>query len=297
LKIVPDVKIGPQCDDPYACPLHDVCWEFLPEDSPLNLTGFRKAEAFKMIHGGILRLEDVPDGTALTEKQEIQIEAARTGLPYFNHHKLAKFLKGLDYPRYFLDFETFQTAIPVFDLVRPYQQIPFQFSLHVIAAPGAPPAHHSYLSEGKGDPRPEFLALLKDKLGDKGSIICYNAGFESGIAEASVEVVPGYQDWWRAAKKRLVDLLVPFRAFACYHPGQLGSASLKAVLPAVTGGPGYENMDISDGGMASWEYLRVMFGNAGPEEKTRVRKQLEEYCGLDTEGMIRIVSVLESKKA
>jgi len=293
-KQVPDIKIGPHCDDPYTCVLHGVCWEFLPENSPLNLTGFRKAEAFKLIHRGVLRLEDVPEGTAQTEKQAIQIEAARTGRPFIDPHKLGKFLMGFEYPRHYLDFETFQTAIPVFDLVRPYQQVPFQFSLHVVASPGAEPKHHSYLSEGKVDPRPEFLARLKDHLGDKGSIICYNAGFERGIVDAAVEVVPGYKAWWKAAEKRLVDLLVPFRAFAYYHPGQLGSASLKAVLPAVTGRPGYEGLDIKDGGMASWEYLRVTFGNAGPEETARVRKHLEEYCGLDTEGMIRIVSAVES---
>lgn len=293
-KEVPDVKIGPHCDDPYSCPLHDVCWAFLPEDNPLNLTGYRKIDGFELINRGILRLEEIPDMIAQTEKQAIQIEAARTGRPFVDPHRLGKFLEGLEYPRHYLDFETFQTAIPVFDLVRPYQQIPFQFSLHVVASPGAEPERHSYMSEGKVDPRPEFLARLKDHLGDKGSIICYNAAFERGIVDAAVEVVPGYKAWWKTAEKRLVDLLVPFRTFAYYHPGQLGSASLKSVLPAVTGGPGYEELDIKDGGTASWEYLRVTFGNAGPEETARVRKQLEEYCGLDTEGMIRIISALEA---
>ncbi|MCX6567042.1 MAG: DUF2779 domain-containing protein [Candidatus Aminicenantes bacterium] len=293
-KKVPDVRIGPHCDDPYTCVLHDVCWAFLPENSPLNLTGYRKIDAFELIHRGILRLEDIPDMIAQTEKQAIQIEAARTGRQFVDPYKLRKFLKDLEYPRFYLDFETFQTAIPVFDLVRPYQQIPFQYSLHIVRTPGAAPEHHSYLSDGKVDPRLEFLARLKDNLDDNGSIICYNAAFERGIVEAAVEVVPGYAAWWKAAEKRLVDLLVPFRSFAYYHPDQLGSASLKSVLPALTGGPGYENLEIRDGGMASWEYLRVTFGNAGPDEKARVRKQLEEYCGLDTEGMIRIVSALES---
>jgi len=87
-------------------------------------------------------------------------------------------------------------------------------------------------------------------------------------------------------------LLEPFRAFSYYHPAQLGSASLKAVLPALTGGPGYESLDIKDGGTASWEYLRVTFGAEDHPDRAEVRKQLEEYCGLDTEGMIRIVDAL-----
>ncbi|MHB8053867.1 MAG: DUF2779 domain-containing protein [Candidatus Aminicenantales bacterium] len=295
LAAAPEILIGPQCDDPFTCPLHEVCWEFLPENSPLNLTGFRKVDAFELIHGGLLKLEEISDEIDLTGKQSIQIDAARTGNHHIDPKKIRDFLKGLSSPRYYLDFETFQSAVPEFDDTRPYQQIPFQFSLHVVAAPGAVPEHHSYLSEGKVDPRPEFLALLRDRLGDLGPIICYNAAFERGIVDAAVEVLPDFKGWWKSAQKRFVDLLIPFRAFAYYHPDQLGSASLKAVLPALTRGPGYEGLEICDGGMASWEYRRVTFGkNVEPAERAQIRKQLEEYCGLDTEAMIRIVAALEA---
>jgi hypothetical protein len=294
LDMAPDVPIGPRCDDPYTCALHDVCWEFLPENSPLKLTGFPKVDAFELIRGGLLKLEEISDEIDLTGKQDIQVKSARTGSHHIDAKKIREFLKQLSYPRYYLDFETFQTAVPEFDDTRPYQQVPFQFSLHVAAAPGAALAHQSYLSEGKIDPRPEFLALLRDRLGEAGPIICYNAAFERGIVAAAVEVVPDFKDWWKKTKKRFVDLLVPFRAFAYYHPDQLGSASLKAVLPALTGGPGYEGLEICDGGMASWEYRRVTFGKVDPAERARIRKQLEEYCGLDTEAMIRIVAALEA---
>jgi hypothetical protein len=308
-KKVPEIAIGPHCDDPYTCVLHDVCWAFLPEDNPLRLNGLKKSEGFELIHRGILRIADIPErppqavlkkGKNLfytvvlkaSEKQSIQIESTRSGQPYVKKGKIKNFLEQLIYPLYYLDFETFQSAIPLFDEVRPYQQIPFQYSLHVVAAPGAEPAHDSYLSEGRTDPRPEFLARLRSGLGDKGSIVCYNAAFERGILEAAVAVVPEYQAWWKAAEKRFVDLLGPFRAFSYYHPAQLGSASLKAVLPALTGGPGYESLDIKDGGTASWEYLRVTFGEEDHPDRAQVRKQLEEYCGLDTEAMIRIVAAL-----
>jgi hypothetical protein len=208
--------------------------------------------------------------------------------------EIREFLKKLSYPRYFLDFETFQTAVPEFDETRPYQQVPFQFSLHVVASAGAAPDHFSYLAEGNVDPRPEFLALLRERLGEAGPVICYNAAFERGIVEASVEVVPDFKGWWKKTGGRFVDLLVPFRSFAYYHPNQLGSASLKSVLPAVTGGTGYEDLEICDGGQAAWEYRRITFGNVDPDERARVRAQLEEYCGLDTEAMIRVISALEA---
>jgi len=316
----PDIKIGPHCDDPYTCPLHDACWAFLPEDNPLKVSGFNKEEAFRLIHGGIMKISEMPlyEGAAvhlkkskvrdafipfkIGEKQNIQIEAARSGLPFVKPGDIKEFLKKLSYPRYFLDFETFQSAVPLLNDTRPYQQVPFQFSLHVVAQAGAVAEHFSYLAEGKtdpatgepADPRPEFIALLRDRLGEEGPVICYNAAFERGIMDATVDVLPEHKNWWKKTEKRFVDLLVPFRSFAYYHPGQIGSASLKAVYPALTGGPGYQGLEICDGGQAAWEYRRVTYGRVEPEDRARVLKQLEEYCGLDTEAMIRIVAVLEA---
>jgi hypothetical protein len=308
-KKAPEIAIGPHCDDPYTCVLHDVCWAFLPEDNPLRLNGLKKSEGFELIHRGILRIADIPDRPPLaglkkgenllypaalkaSDKQSIQIKSTRSGQPYVKKGKIKNFLERLIYPLYYLDFETFQSAVPLFDEVRPYQQVPFQYSLHIVAAPGAEPRHDSFLSEGWTDPRPEFLSRLRNALGDRGSIVSYNDAFERGILKTAVAVVPEYQAWWKGIEKRFVDLLEPFRAFSYYHPAQLGSASLKAVLPALTGGPGYESLDIKDGGTASWEYLRVTFGAEDPPDRDKVRKQLEEYCGLDTEGMIRIVDAL-----
>jgi hypothetical protein len=292
-KKVPDIKIGSRCDDPYACILKEICWAFLPENSPLTLSGFNKEKAFKLIHRGILNITDVPGTVALNEKQTIQLEAARTGCRHIDPGAIRAFLKTLVYPISFLDFETFMTAIPLYDGIRPYQQVPFQFSLHIVEAAGAGLSHHSYLSDGRKDPSRKILDLLMERLGDSGSIVCYNAAFERGVLNRAVEAYPEYQKWWMAAQTRLVDLLGPFRAFAFYHPEQSGSASLKAVLPALTG-EGYDSLDIADGETASREYLRVTFGEADEEERARVRGQLEDYCGLDTLGMIRIVEALKS---
>jgi len=310
-KKVPDIKIGPRCDDPYGCILKEICWAFLPENSPLTLSGFSKEKAFTLIHQGILKISDVPETVALNEKQVIQLEAVRTGCRHVDPGAIRAFLKTLVYPISFLDFETFMTAIPLYDGVRPYQQVPFQFSLHIVSAsatsattrsslttestgsPGAGPSHHSYLSDGRSDPSPMILELLRERLGDSGSIVCYYAAFERGVLNRAVEATPEYHQWWTAAQTRLVDLLGPFRAFAFYHPEQSGSASLKAVLPALTG-EGYDSLDIADGETASREYLRVTFGDADAEERARVRGQLEDYCSLDTMGMIRIVEALKS---
>jgi len=180
----------------------------------------------------------------------------------------------------------------LFDGVRPYQNIPFQFSVHVVQDEQSSPAHYSYLASGTDDPRPALLAELQKALGDSGSIIAYNKGFEEGILRDLAEAFPEYNDWIGQICSRLVDLLVPFRNFDYYHPAQKGSASLKAILPAITG-RGYEDLDISDGQLASITFLAANYGDMPEEEKEKVMSNLEEYCGRDTEGMIWIVDRLK----
>jgi hypothetical protein len=180
----------------------------------------------------------------------------------------------------------------MYDNVRPYQSIPFQYSLHVLKAASAKPEHYSFLADGKKDPRPELLKLLKKLLGNSGSIIAYNAGFEKGkLADASATFIE-YKDWFESIQKRIIDLLSPFRSFDYYHPDQNGTASIKAVLPSLTG-KSYKGMEIADGGTASNEYLRVTFGVVDTLDRQHVRNQLEEYCGLDTMAMFWIIEKLE----
>jgi len=143
----PDIKIGPHCSDPYACPLQDQCWAFLPPDSVFNLY-YGGQKRWRLFGEGIIRLGDIPDHVDLTDRQTIQRKVALTGQPHVDRKALASFLKHLKYPVSYLDFETFNTAVPLFDGISPYQQVPFQFSLHRQPAPGAKPEHHAFLADG-----------------------------------------------------------------------------------------------------------------------------------------------------
>jgi hypothetical protein len=290
-KKFPEVEIGPQCNDPYDCPLQDKCWVFLPENNPLTLYYFKKQKAFELIHSGNLDILALPKTVKLSDKQEIQVEALRGRKPHIDRKGIKEFLGQLNYPLYYLDFETMATAIPLFDDVRPYQQVPFQFSLHIVEKSGGKPGHEGFLAYGKTDPRPEILKRLKGLLGDHGSIVAYNASFETSILKACCEVFKEYSPWFGKIKERIVDLLSPFKSFYYYHPEQIGSASIKSVLPTITE-KSYEGMEIADGGTASQEYLRVTFGEVEVKERERLRRNLENYCKLDTEGMIMIVEAL-----
>ena len=287
----PKIKIGPHCDTPYTCPLHDRCWSFLPEASVFTL--YRGgAKSFTLLKQGIQHLAKIPAEVALTDNQALQRAALLVGKPHVDRPALAAFLGQLKYPVSFLDFETFGTAIPLFDDSGPFRQIPFQFSLHVVRSANARPEHRSFLAEGTADPRLEFMHQLRAALPHAGSVVTYNASFETGRLKECCELLPEFKPWLRKLIPRVADLLLPFRGFRYYHPQQNGSASMKAVLPALTG-RGYESLAIQEGGAASREFLRVTYGQATDAERRRVRRDLEEYCGLDTLGMVQIVEQLK----
>jgi len=285
----PEMIIGPHCRDPYECPLTD-CWDPLPEHNIFTLY-YGGKKSFEMYSSGIVTVGEIPDGYKLNAKQHIQQACVASGEPHVDREAIHGFLSSLEYPLYYLDFETIGPAVPLFDGVRPYQNIPFQFSLHVVKDQFSQPEHFSFLANGTDDPRPALLSELQKALGNSGSIIAYNKGFEEGILRDLAQAFPKYSNWVAQVCDRLVDLLLPFSSFYYYHPSQKGTASLKAVLPAITG-RGYDDLDITDGQVASVTFLAATYGEMPEEDRTKVMGDLEQYCGRDTEGMIWIVERL-----
>jgi len=286
----PTISIGPHCSNPYACALTE-CWDGLPEHNIFTLY-YGGKKSFQLYNDGILTINDIPLTFALNDKQRIQRDCIVSGAPYLDKNAIKQFLAKLEYPLYFLDFETFGTAIPLFDGVRPYQNVPFQFSLHVQESPNGGLKHYEYLADGRKDPRPELLESLGRLIGDSGSILAYNKSFEETVLREAAQAFPESTGWIDGAIGRLVDLIAPFRSFHYYHPLQNGSASLKKVLPAVTG-QSYDEMAIAKGDDASLAYLRITFDDVSLEEAERVREDLLSYCKMDTEGMVGIVGRLE----
>jgi len=288
----PKIKIGPHCGRPHGCPLTEHCWSFLPEGDLFQLRG-KKERLFQLLDQGILKVADIPIEDWLSEKQLIQIESHKTGKAHVNREAIADFLSGIKYPLYLLDFETLSAAIPAYDLTHPFENIFFQFSLHVISKEGGKPVHYGYLAPGDVDPRPEILSRLKKLLGDNGTILAYSMSFEISCLKNAAEAYIEYKDWFEELQGRFMDLLVPFKKLYYYNPAQEGSASIKYVLPAMTT-TSYEGMEIADGGTASLEYERVTFDKKVDEkEKQRVRNALEKYCQLDTQAMVDVLEKLK----
>ncbi len=287
-KQCPEIPVGSYCSDPYDCTV-TYCRECLPAHNIFELYRGGK-KCYELLYRGVLNIKDIPPDFKLSRAQEIQKWCDVMGTPHIEKAAIREFMTTLKAPLHYLDFETINPAVPLFDGIRPYQRVPFQFSLHVSEGRGRL-RHDGFLAEGIEDPRPAFLRRLKETIGSTGSIVTYNQAFEEGVLKELAEAFPEYDEWVTGVRERLVDLLKPFQNFHYYDPQQKGSASIKHVLPALTG-QGYEEMGIAGGEQASLSFLQVTYSEATDEERRKVRADLEKYCGLDTEGMVWIMERL-----
>jgi hypothetical protein len=182
--------------------------------------------------------------------------------------------------------------VPLFDKSSPYQQIPFQFSLHIQPQKGGELKHIEFLHAETTDPRPEFIKSLMDSCGDKGSVLVYNQSYESRINSELARDFPEYKSDLEKINDRMVDLLVPFKSRYLYHPEMRGSASLKRVLPAFVPDMTYDGLGIQDGEMASIRYLSCIKNVVPEEEKRKIFEDLKKYCSQDTLAEVKLLDVL-----
>jgi hypothetical protein len=288
----PKISIGIHCLDPYECALKKECWRNIPDGSVFEFYGMLKRKSFELYNSGIIKLKEVPDSIKLNDKQKIQKLVAEKNELHKEKTKIQYFLDNLKYPIYYLDFETINPAIPKFDGMKPYQRIPFQFSLHIQEKPNGKLKHISFLADGIDDPRPKFLQALKNNLGDKGDILVYNQSFEKGVLKECVDAFPEFENWLENINLRIKDLWDVFKNFWYYDKNQKGSASIKYVLPILSDLK-YDDLDIKKGNVASYEWERITYlENVTDEEKQRVREALEKYCELDTLAEVEIVNGL-----
>lgn len=209
---------------------------------------------------------------------------------------LRRFLADLRYPLHYMDFETVSSPVPLFDGTRPYNPIPFQFSVHRQEVPGGPISQQAFLARGDGDPRPDFIKALLRSIGPEGDILAYNLPFEACRLKELAAYAPQYRTPLNALLARCKDLIVPFRSGWYYVPEMGTSNSIKSVLPALVPDLGYADLAIPNGEVASRHFLDLLEGRfVGDVQK--LRKDLLEYCALDTLAMVRILAVLGSESA
>lgn len=286
----PHASIGARCFKPFDCDYMKNCWNGVPDYSIYNVFTGKKADEIVQSLGSYevksLTADLMPSGAKAKD-----VSSYISGEVYSEPANIRRFLQGLQYPLYYLDYETIGSAIPLYEGTRPFQAIPFQFSLHVEHSPGAELQHHMFLHKEKTDPRKAFIEDLISSCGTNGSIVAYNQAFEKGINTSLQRDFPVHATAIEDINTRMIDLLVPFKSRWLYHPSQNGSASIKNVLPAFTSLK-YDGLGITNGQDASQKYLDFMHGKLSPVEIEKLWHDLSEYCGLDTLAMKALLDVL-----
>jgi predicted RecB family nuclease len=288
----PDIKPGSHCTDPFECEFYNVCNKPLPVGHVANLPGIKQNKLEELASRGIESIKKIPKDFPLTEQQRRAWECARTGKPWFGKG-LKETLSELSYPLYFMDFETLWVALPRYAGMSPYDQIPYQWSVHVQRKPGAALEHFEYLADDCNDPRPEFVKTLCQVIGTKGSVLAYSSGFESGRLGELAEWLLQYKNEIENIQGRLWDPLPVIRAHV-YHPEFRGSYSLKSVLPALVPDMTYDGMAVSQGSEAGLAWERMVRAVAGSDDRRKLRDDLLAYCKQDTLAMVRLLEVLRA---
>lgn len=287
----PAMGTGSHCSKPYECGFLAYCQSREPQpDYPaVWLPRIQSGKLKALIEmEGVADLRQIPDAL-LNERQMRVKRSTLTGKAYFDAEQAAAELSAHKLPAYFLDFETILFAVPVWKGTRPYQQIPFQFSVHALSRNGRL-GHASFIDLSGNDPAKVLAEALIAALGERGPVFVYNERFEKGRINELAERFPRMRRALLAINERIVDLMKVAEAYY-YHPSQHGSWSIKKVLPAAVPDPGlrYDSLaGVQDGGMAMNAYLQAISPEVSRSNKERIENELLEYCGLDTYGMVRL---------
>lgn len=284
---IPDVETGDQCSNPYSCFFYRHCSAGEPEYPVSLLPGKEgKSIARELKVEGFRDLREVPPERLNSPQLQKILRVTVSGQAEVDP-EAADALAILPYPRYYLDFETIQFAVPIWVGTRPYQQLPFQWSCHIERAPGEL-EHLSFLDISGGAPMRGFAESLIDAMGNDGPILVYNQGFENARIRELAIMFPDLAERLASLTERVVDLL-PIARQHYYHPAMKGSWSIKAVLPTIAPELDYSALaEVQDGGMAQAAFLEAIEPGIAEIRRENLRHALLEYCQLDTLAMVRL---------
>jgi len=288
----PGIEIGSHCTKPYTCAFYSHCRQDAPEHDIEQLPRASAKLLEKLRTADIHDIREIPDGfDSLTDNQQRVRDSVVSGEPHLGS-ELSEALNQATFPLNFLDFETFNPALPAYPGTRPYQIIPFQWSLHILDTAGNL-SHMEFLHDGNGDPREMVATSLLDAVGTEGSIVAYSS-YERTTIQHLAEEFPQYAERLLALCDRIFDLLKVIRE-SYYHPEFHGSYSVKSVLPVLVPNLGYADLGIQGGSIAAIAYARMIDSDTSTSEKAYTKDALLAYCQRDTEAMVRIFGVLKAE--
>lgn len=284
-----------QCNEPYPCGYQDYCWKAIPEYSLLNVlsncTPSARPLREALFNAAKYLIKDLPTDFPLNKKEIIDLASYKEDKTIIDKKMIREFLTSLEYPLYYFDYETIMPAVPIYDGTRPFQVIPFQFSLHKQENDGTL-THIEFLHEDTTDPREDLIKVLIKNIGKTGTILAHHASYEKRMNSELAEAFPKYEKELNAINERLVDSKTPFSNRWIYNYKVCSSASLKSILPVYCPDLSYKDLEIQEGGTASAEYLRAISFGTSQKERKEIFKNLRKYCKLDTYAMVRLIEIL-----
>lgn len=275
------------CLKPKECPCPMLCHPELPEYSIFDIPRLGQTKARLLKSQGLLNIYDLPEDFPLSDTQREHVQVIQSGWPKIDHERIKTALDQLTYPLYFLDYETFNPAVPEYDGYHPFLAIVFQYSLHIYTSPDADPVHHEYLATGEGDPSRRMLEHLLPNIGAQGSVIVWNKSFEASRNKEMAARYPEYAGQLEQINERIFDLMEIFSKGAYIHPDFHGSASIKNVFPVLVKDLSYDNLAIPKGDQAMTAWVSLMRGSLSAQEAEKTRQELLQYCALDTLAMVK----------
>ncbi|WP_449428490.1 DUF2779 domain-containing protein [Rhodanobacter umsongensis] len=291
----PSITTGEQCSKPFDCPFFEHCRSQEPREPKYPVTILKRSAALTsaLLDEGYVDLRKVPAERLTNPIHQRIRKASVTGKPFLDP-AAAEHLDGFGFPRYYLDFETINFAIPRWAGTRPYQQVPFQWSCQIEQRDGSI-KEHAFLDLSGDDPTRDFAESLLRTLGKRGPILVYNQSFEAGRVKELADWFPDLADVLLALNDRMVDLL-PITREHYYHPAMLGSWSIKRVLPTIAPELDYDELDdVADGGQAQLAYLEAIHPETPTERRATLDTALRRYCGRDTIAMVRLLQALAGR--
>lgn len=289
----PGIDVGRHCRAPYDCPFQGHCRSQLPPRHISELPRIKKSQEESLREAGVLTYDALPDDIEITQLQRRFVRGALLGERYISD-RLATELDGLVYPLAFIDFEAVQPGYPLIMGTGPYERIPFQWSCHVLGAPGAEWKHLEFLAPAGGDPRAAFTETLLSAIQDAGTVLYYSPyepATVEGLVQANIPLARAVQEH---LVERGVDLLEIVQQHI-YLPEFKGRYSIKKVLPALVPGFDYADLEIGDGELAALTYCRMLLGEHPDPEGAF--EALRRYCQRDTEAMVRVFEAMRSLAA
>lgn len=259
----------------------------------ISRIGLSKRKLEELIDSGIYDILDVPEDVKLSDKQKNQIYSAKTGKIIEDSSGIEEFMETLQYPISFFDYETYPSAVPLFGGYSPYNQIPFQFSVHILEKPDGELIHKEFIYTEKGNPDEMMIKAIQNLVPQKGSIVVWYKSFEMGRNKELAKRNPKYENFLSNFNNRVIDLEDPFKAQFIVHPDFKGKTSIKYILPALVPNLSYKKLQIQEGGTASNTWNKIVTGEYTEEEIKQQRENLLRYCELDTLAMVEIFRYLQ----